>query len=69
MQWIRTILADVGLVDEIMERFKMKEDEVKTLVFVCLTGQIATDILKQAGIKTGNILARQAIKKIPNEVD
>lgn len=51
-----------------MRGYDPKEDEVKTLVFVCLTGQAATNILKQAGIKTGNILARQAIKKIPNEV-
>ncbi|KUP21144.1 EcsC family protein [Paenibacillus sp. DMB5] len=51
-----------------MRGYDPTEDEVKTLVFVCLTGQAATDILKQAGIKTGNILARQAIRKIPNEV-
>lgn len=51
-----------------MRGYDPKEDEVKTLVFVCLTGQAAADILKQAGIKTSNILARQAIKKIPNEV-
>jgi len=51
-----------------MRGYDLKDDQVKTFVFVCLTGQAATDILKQAGVKLGTALANQAIKKIPVEV-
>lgn len=51
-----------------MRGYDLKDDQVKTFVFVCLTGQAATDILKQAGVKLGTALAKQAIKKIPGEV-
>ncbi|MGX9135792.1 EcsC family protein [Rummeliibacillus sp. JY-2-4R] len=48
--------------------YDLKDDQVKTFVFVCLTGQSASDILKQAGIKAGTELTKQAIKKIPGEI-
>ncbi|ANC79164.1 EcsC family protein [Fictibacillus phosphorivorans] len=51
-----------------MRGYDLKDDQVKTFVFVCLTGQAATDILKQAGVKLGTSLAKEAIKKIPGEV-
>lgn len=51
-----------------MRGYDLEDDQVKTLVFVCLTGQAATDILKQAGVKIGNALAKEAVKKIPGEV-
>lgn len=51
-----------------MRGYDLKDDQVKTFVFVCLTGQAASDILKQAGIKLGTSLAIQVIKKIPGEV-
>jgi hypothetical protein len=51
-----------------MRGYDLKGDQVKTFVFVCLTGQAASDILKQAGIKLGTSLAIQVIKKIPGEV-
>lgn len=51
-----------------MRGYDLKDDQVKTFVFVCLTGQAASDILKQAGIKLGTSLATQVIKKIPGEV-
>ncbi|MCO7174811.1 EcsC family protein [Sporolactobacillus kofuensis] len=51
-----------------MKGYDLKDDQVKTFVFVCLTGQAASDIMKQAGIKLGTALATQAIKKIPVEV-
>lgn len=51
-----------------MRGYDLKDDQVKTFVFVCLTGQSASDILKQAGIKAGTALTRQAIKKIPGEI-
>jgi len=52
----------------LMRGYDLKDDQVKTFVFVCLTGQAAADILKQAGVKLGTTLATQAIKKIPGEV-
>lgn len=51
-----------------MRDYDLKDDQVKTFVFLCLTGQAATDILKQAGLKLGTALAKEAIKKIPGEV-
>ncbi|WDF49132.1 EcsC family protein [Paenibacillus sp. KACC 21273] len=51
-----------------MRGYDLKDDQVKTFVFVCLTGQAASDILKQAGIKIGTSLAREAIKKVPYEI-
>lgn len=51
-----------------MRGYDLKDDQVKTFVFVCLTGQSASDILKQAGIKAGTAITKQAIKKIPGEI-
>ena len=34
-----------------MRGYDLKDDQVRTFVYVALTGQAATDILKQAGIK------------------
>jgi hypothetical protein len=51
-----------------MRGYDLKDDQVKTFVFLCLTGQAATDILKQSGLKFGMALAKEAIKKIPGEV-
>ncbi|MGO2174028.1 MAG: EcsC family protein, partial [Staphylococcus equorum] len=31
--------------------YDLKDDEVKTLVYLCLTGQTAGDILKDVGVK------------------
>ncbi|WP_252183437.1 EcsC family protein [Rossellomorea vietnamensis] len=51
-----------------MKGYDLKDDQVKSFVFVCLTGQAASDILKQTGIKVGTALTTQAIKKIPVEI-
>jgi hypothetical protein len=51
-----------------MRGYNLKDDQVKTFVFVCLVGQSATDILKKSGINLGTVLAKEAIKKIPGEV-
>lgn len=48
--------------------YDLKDDQVKSFVFVCLTGQSASDIIKQAGIKTGTAITKQAIKKLPVEI-
>lgn len=39
-------------------------DQVKTLVYACLTGNAAKDILKNVGIEIGSKLATNAIKSI-----
>ena len=51
-----------------MRGFDLKDDQVRTLVYVALTGQSAADILKQAGIKFGTKMSTVLIKKIPFEV-
>jgi len=42
----------------------LKNDKVKTLVYACLAGNAAKDILKDAGIVVGIKLTTQAIKNI-----
>ena len=51
-----------------MRGYNLKDDQVKTLVFVALTGQAATDILKQAGITIGSKVGINSIKKMPMKV-
>lgn len=47
-----------------MAGYDLKDDKVKSLVFICLTGNTAKDILKDVGINTGKKLAENAIKNI-----
>lgn len=42
----------------------LKDDRVKTLVYVCLTGNAAADIFKEIGVKVGKKFAENAIKNI-----
>ena len=51
-----------------MRGYNLKDDQVKTLVFLALTGQGATEILKQSGIKIGHGITGALIKKIPTEI-
>lgn len=51
-----------------MKGYDLKDDQVKTFVFVCLTGKSASDILKKTGIQAGNAFAKQAVLRIPGEV-
>lgn len=51
-----------------MRGYDLKDDQVRTLVYVSLTGQSAADILKQSGIKLGTNVAKSLVKKIPGEV-
>lgn len=44
------------------------DDEVRTLAYVCLTGSACFDILKLSGIKIGEKLTVNIIKKIPGTV-
>ena len=47
-----------------MGGYNLNDDRVKTLVFICLTGNAAKDILKDVGIVVGKKLAENAIKNI-----
>ena len=51
-----------------MKGYDLKDDQVKTFVFVCLTGKSASDILKKTGIQAGNAFAKQAVLRISGEV-
>lgn len=51
-----------------MRGFDLQDDQVRTLVYVALTGQAAADILKQAGIKLGTKMSTVLIRRIPFEV-
>lgn len=45
--------------------YDVREDQVQTMVYVCLAGNAASDVLKEAGVKIGNKLALNAVKSIP----
>lgn len=51
-----------------MRAYDLKDDQVKTLVYVSLTGQAAADILKQSGIKIGTKMSTVLIKRMPIEI-
>jgi len=51
-----------------MRGYALKDDQVRTLVYVSLTGQAAADILKQAGIKIGTKMSTILIKRMPVEI-
>ncbi|WP_024873559.1 EcsC family protein [Tolumonas lignilytica] len=46
----------------------LKDDRIKTLVYTCLCGNAAKDIIKDIGITVGTKLTQQAIKNISQEV-
>lgn len=47
-----------------MGGYDIKDDSVKSLVYMCLTGNAAVDIAKDIGIKIGTKLTESAIRKI-----
>lgn len=51
-----------------MGGYDLKDDRVKTLVYACLCGNAAKDIVKDVGIKIGTRLTEQAIRSISREV-
>jgi len=52
-----------------MRGYDIHEDKVKTLVYVCIVGNAAGDLLKQAGIKGINeIAAKKILPKISEEL-
>lgn len=50
-----------------MGGYDIHSDQVQTLIYACLTGSAASDILKQAGIKFGNKFGVAMVKKIPGK--
>lgn len=48
-----------------MGGYEVKSDQVQTMVYVCLAGSAAGDVLKDAGIKVTGKLAKSAIQRIP----
>lgn len=48
-----------------MGGYDVKTDQVQTMVYVCIAGSAATDILKDAGIKAAGKFAKSAIQQIP----
>ncbi len=52
----------------VMGGYDLKDDQVRTLVYVSLAGNSAVDILKQTGINIGKKAAVSTIKKIPGTV-
>ena len=46
----------------------LKDDKVKTMVYVCLVGNGAKEILKNVGIEVGKKVATNAIKNISGKV-
>lgn len=51
-----------------MRGFDLKDDQVQTFVYACLTGQTVNEVVKSAGIKIGLKVGEAQIKRIPGEV-
>ena len=50
-----------------MGGYDIRTDQVQTLVYACMTGSAAADILKTSGIQLGQKLTTAAIKSIPGK--
>ncbi len=48
-----------------MGGYNLRDDQVRTLCYVCLCGSSAGDILKSAGIQAGTKVAQRAIERLP----
>lgn len=51
-----------------MRGYDLKDDQVQTFVYACLTGKSASDFIKSAGIQLGVKIGKAQVKKIPGEV-
>ena len=47
--------------------YDIHSDQVQTLIYACLTGSAASDVLKHAGITFGNKFGTALVKKIPGK--
>ena len=50
-----------------MAGYDVKDDKVKTMVYVCLTGNAVKEILKEIGIELGSKLVMSAIKGVSSK--
>lgn len=48
--------------------YDIYSDQVRTIAYACLTGSSATNILKNVGIKIGEKMAVNVVKKVPGAV-
>lgn len=48
--------------------YDLKDDQVQTFVYACLTGQTVNEVVKSTGIKIGLKVGEAQIKRIPGEV-
>ena len=51
-----------------MRGYDVLDDQVKTFIYVALTGNSAGEILKQSGIQIGVKMGTSLVKKIPGKV-
>ncbi len=51
-----------------MAGYDLNDDQVQTLVYACLAGVAVNELIKNAGLKFGEKIAVNIIKKIPGEV-
>lgn len=51
-----------------MGGYDLRNDQVKTMVYTCLCGNAASEVLKAAGVKIGTKLTEQAIRNISGAV-
>lgn len=51
-----------------MGGYDLRNDQVKTMVYACLCGNAASEVLKAAGVKIGTKLTEQAIRNISGAV-
>lgn len=52
----------------VMGNYDPRQDQVKALVYTCLCGSAATEILKDIGVKVGMQVTKQMIQKISGTV-
>lgn len=52
----------------VMGGYNPTDDEVKTLAYMCLVGMSATDIIKTTGIKIGQKVTINVLKKLPAQM-
>lgn len=48
--------------------YDLKDDQVQTFVYACLTGQSAAEVVKSAGVKIGLKVGEAQVKRIPGKV-
>jgi uncharacterized protein (DUF697 family) len=51
-----------------MGGYDLKDDKVKTLIYICLVGESAKDILKDVGIQIGVNIGQNLIKSLPTKI-